>query len=121
MPPKNLNNKKFSRSEIDQALLDNFINLQKVLTNLSIRFDELSNNMSKLLQLFEISAQSFADKPVKVPGVDEEFLKKLDSLLEQNKTISKGIMMMEERVRGRANHHTPTMQPRPRGLPRPPR
>ncbi|WP_289085331.1 hypothetical protein, partial [uncultured Sulfitobacter sp.] len=44
MPPKNPTNKKFSRSEIDQALLDNFINLQKVLTNLSMRFDELSNN-----------------------------------------------------------------------------
>ena len=40
----------------------NFISLQKVLTNLSGRFDELSDNMSKLLQLFEISAKTFAEK-----------------------------------------------------------
>jgi len=99
---KNKSTKKINKSEIDQALLDNFINLQKVLTNLSVRFEELSNNISKLLQLFEISAKSFTEKPGKpAPGVDKEFLEKLDSLLEQNKVISKGIMMMEDRVRGR--------------------
>ena len=102
-PSTKKSTKKSAKSEVDQALLDNFINLQKVLTNLSVKFEDLSNNLSKLLQLFELSAKSFADKPVKVPGVDEEFLKKLDSLLDQNKTISKGIMLMEERVRGRAN------------------
>lgn len=97
---KGAKKKKVSREEIDQALIDNFINLQRVLTNLSVKFDELSNNISKLLQLFEISAKSLAEKPGK-SGVDEEFLKRLDSLLEQNKVISKGIMLMEERIRSR--------------------
>ena len=97
------------KSDINQALLYNFINLQKVLTNLSIKFDELSTNIEKLLQLFEISAKNFAEKyseksENELKGqrqTDKEFLEKLDSLLDQNKTISKGIMLMEERVRNR--------------------
>jgi predicted RNase H-like nuclease (RuvC/YqgF family) len=101
MVKKEVEKKSMTRKEMDQALLDNFVNLQKVLTNMTGKFEQLSNNLSKLLQLFELSAKSFAGKPDKVSGVDEDFLKKLDSLLEQNKLISKGITMMEERVRGR--------------------
>ncbi len=97
--------KAMSKAELEQALLNNFVNLQKVLTNLSVKFEDLSNNVSKLLQLFEISAKSFAEKYSgnleRAPEADREFLKKLDSLLDQNKTIAKGIMLMEEKVRGR--------------------
>jgi len=101
--------KRLTKAELEQMLIDNFINLQKVLTNLSVRFEELSSNMSKMLQLFEISAKSFADKYSGegmggVPHNEKEFLKKLDSLLDQNKTISKGIMMMEEQVRNRRGY-----------------
>ncbi len=102
-----------SKAELEQALIDNFVNLQKVLTNLSVKFDELSNNMSKMLQLFEISAKSFAEKYSGeiTPGeTDKEFLQKLDSLLEQNKVISKGIMLMEEKIRER---NTIQFQPNP--------
>ena len=88
---------KTKNPDINQALIENFVELQKVLTNLSLKFEDLSDNISKLLQLFELSAKSFSDKPVNIPGVDQEFLKKLDSLLDQNKTISKAITMMEER------------------------
>ena len=100
--------KVMTKAELEQTLIDNFINLQKVLTNLAIKFDDLSSNISKMLQLFEISAKSFAEKysgdaPINSNDVDKEFLKKLDSLLEQNKVISKGIMLMEEKVRERSN------------------
>jgi len=112
-----------SKAELEEALIDNFTGLQKVLTNLSSKFEELSSNMSKMLQLFEISAKNFAEKytgEVSGAGIDTEFLKKLDSLLDQNKTISKGIMLMEDRVRSRNNPQmnqtfTPT---RTRPLPR---
>ena len=102
--------KSLTQGELNQILVDNFTNLQRVLTNLSIKFDELSTNMLKLLQLFEISAKSFAEKysgkkieePVeKQTSADTEYLSKLDSLLDQNKTIAKGIMLMEERIRQR--------------------
>jgi len=98
--------KKMSKAEFEESLIDNFINLQRVLTNLTIRFEEMSGNISKLLQLFEISAKSFAERGSggKNPEIDKEFLKKLDSLLDQNKVISKGIMLMEERVRNKGSH-----------------
>ena len=96
--------KGMSKAEIDKALIENFVNLQKVLTNLTVKFDELSTNVSKLLQLFEISAKNFAEKNIDSgrSSVDQDFLKKLDSLLDQNKVISKGIMLMEERIRNKA-------------------
>jgi hypothetical protein len=109
--PSQPNKKKtLNKKEIEQILIDNFTNLQRVLTNLSIKFDELSTNMSKLLQLFEISAKSFAEKYSdkkpeelinKSQQTDTEYLKKLDSLLDQNKTIARGIMLMEGRIRNR--------------------
>jgi hypothetical protein len=92
--------KVMSKAELEEALLNNFVNLQKVLTNLSIKFDELSDNISKFLQLFEISAKSFSEKYSGGSiGNDNELLGKLDSLLDQNKTIAKGIMLMEEKIR----------------------
>lgn len=124
--------KLMTKAELEQTLIDNFINMQKVLTNLAIKFDELSTNISKMLQLFEISAKSFAEKysgesPMNQTEVDKEFLKKLDSLLEQNKVISKGIMLMEEKVRERVNpqsqQFSPSIQresPEMMGVPRKP-
>ena len=93
-----------SGEELNKVLIDNFVNLQKVLTNLSIKFEELSSNISKLLQLFEISAKSFAEKYPEgmiTPGINKEFINKVDSLLDQNKTISRGITLIEERISGR--------------------
>ena len=85
--------KAMSKAELEQALIDNFTNLQKVLTNLSIKFEDLSNNMSKLLQLFEISAKSFAEKYTGKEAekqiesstqgqnpADQEYLKKLETV-----------------------------------------
>ena len=114
---------KVTKAEINNALIDNFINLQKVLTNLTSKFEDLSNNISKLLQLFEISAKSFIENyPTTESGVDQEFLKKLDSLLEQNKTISRGILLMEEKIRDRMTEERESQRPtgltRPRPLPR---
>jgi len=54
--------KRLSRDDLDRLILENFITLQKVLTNLSIKFDKLSDEMSKMLNLFEISAKTFTEK-----------------------------------------------------------
>jgi len=102
--------KQSKKQDMNQILINNFTNLQKVLTNLAIKLDELSTNMSKLLQLFEISAKSFTEKYAgkkpeeqvnKLQQTDTAFLQKLDCLLDQNKTIAKGIMLMEERIKQR--------------------
>ena len=105
-----------SKDEIQLALIDNFINLQKVMANLSVKFDELSLNISRLLQLFEISAKTFAEKysaQEAAPSnlIDAEYLKKLDTLLDQNKIISKGIMLIEEKLRDKTGYEPAPDQP----------
>lgn len=90
-------------SNVNKALVENFVNLQKALTNLAVKFDNLSDQISKLLQLFEISAKSFAEKYKSGTGEevskDTELLDRLDTLLDQNKTIAKGLTLMEEKLR----------------------
>jgi hypothetical protein len=93
---------KTSGTELEKTLIENFVNLQKVLTNLSVKFDTLSDKISDLLQLFEISAKSFAEKhnvDVGERKTDKEFLEKLNTLLDQNKTIAKGLTLMGGRLR----------------------
>lgn len=87
-------------SNVDKMLLENFVSLQKVLVNLSGRLDNLTEKISKLLDLFEISAKSFSEKG----GFDygkykdgKDLAQKIDSLLEQNRTFAKGIAMVYEK------------------------
>ena len=80
---------------VEKALIENFISLQKVMTTMAIKFDSLSNQISKLLEIFEISAKSLAEKGYSME--DRKVVEKLDSLLEQNKIIAKGIALLHER------------------------
>ena len=109
MKKENIRKNVMSKDELQQVLIDNFIGLQKVMTNLSVKFDELSANISKLLQLFEISAKTFAERysgqdVLPASTVDSELVKKLNDLLDQNKIISKGIMLMEEKLREKSEY-----------------
>jgi len=93
-------------AELNELLLENFVSLQKTMADLAGKFNSLSDNIAKLLQLFEMSARSFAEKPAPDMQKDKEFLDKINTLLDQNKTIAKGLTLMEdkmkERVIGRA-------------------
>ena len=97
---------------VNKILIDNFISLQKVMTNLSLRFDELSSQISKLLELFEISAKSLAKNDFeseKGNKNSEDIIEKLDNLIDQNKTIAKGLTLMHE-----MNPERKLQPPRPR-------
>tara|TARA_Y100000310_G_scaffold339655_1_gene432974 strand:+ start:2381 stop:2827 length:447 start_codon:yes stop_codon:yes gene_type:complete len=90
--------KKMTAKEREELLIENFVGLQKAMTNLSIRFEGLSGNIVKLLQVFEESAKSL------VGGKHEDdkaMLNKIDSLLDQNKTIAQGLVLMESKLRKR--------------------
>ncbi len=122
---KKTKSKKLTSNEIEKQLLENFVNLQKVLTNLSVKFDALSDNISKLLELFEISAKSFVEKLPEEGKTrfekekDKEFLNKIDTLLDQNKTIAKGLTLMEEKLRDRLHgYNTEQERQNPRQRPR---
>ena len=51
--------KRLTAREREELLIGNFIELQKVMTNLSIKFENLSDNISNLLTIFELSARDF--------------------------------------------------------------
>ncbi len=105
--------------KLNSILVENFVNLQKSMTHLATKFDSLSDQISSLLQLFEISAKSFADKLASgVPDVekDREFLDKLNKLLDQNKLIAKGLTLMEEKLRERIFGGPGQMQQQPQQM-----
>ena len=81
------------------------------------KFDKLTEQVSQLLSLFEMTAKTFTEHPEnQVSEKDKEFLQKIDKLLEQNKTIAKGLIMMEERIKEKT--HNP-QQERPLNRPMP--
>ncbi|HIG95103.1 MAG: hypothetical protein QT05_C0050G0049 [archaeon GW2011_AR13] len=87
--------------QTEKILVENFVALQKVMVNLSIKFDNLSGQISKLLELFEISAKALAEKDFdleKDTKDKEKILKKLDDLFDQNKVIARGLTLLHEPV-----------------------
>ncbi|MCK9567996.1 hypothetical protein M0R72_03510 [Candidatus Pacearchaeota archaeon] len=99
---------------VEKALIENFVSLQKVMTNMAIKFDSLSEQISKLLELFEISAKTLAEKGYSME--DRKVAEKLDNLLDQNKIIAKGIALLHEReieqIQEIPKYPITTMQPR---------
>ncbi len=98
-PLKILDNEK----AIEKILIQNFVSLQKVMTHLSIKFENLTLQISKLLELFEISAKTLAKKDFESNQSkkdEEKIIKKIDTLLDQNKIIAKGLTLMHEKEYG---------------------
>jgi len=86
--------------KMEKVLIENFVSLQKVMTNLSIKFDNLTKQISKLLELFEISAKALVEKDFDLEkgSKDKKIIEKMDNLLEQNKVIARGLTLMHEKI-----------------------
>lgn len=116
---KTLKEKSVSKTEtsqnvnIEKVLIENFISLQKVMTNLALKFDNLATQISKLLELFEISAKTLAEKDITLDrGRDErKVIEKLDTLFDQNKIIARGLTLLHER-----GGEIPMPQPAPQSI-----
>ncbi|MEN7982635.1 MAG: hypothetical protein ABFQ65_04260 [Nanoarchaeota archaeon] len=80
-------------NQTEKVLVENFVELQKVMVGLSEKFTNLSSQISKLLELFETSAKTLAEKGFED---NQEIVKRLDSLLDQNKIIAKGIALLHD-------------------------
>ncbi|MFH1586062.1 MAG: hypothetical protein ABIB79_04800 [archaeon] len=81
---------------LERVLIENFVSLQKVMTNLSVRLDDLTDKMGKLLDVFEISAKALAKKDFQFGKDDLKILNKLDKLAEDNKVIARGLTLIHE-------------------------
>ncbi|PJE81043.1 hypothetical protein COU58_04545 [Candidatus Pacearchaeota archaeon CG10_big_fil_rev_8_21_14_0_10_32_42] len=98
LKPKKEVYKILHEGSVEKILVENFVSLQKVMTHLSISFDNLANQLSKLLELFEISAKTLAEKELKPEKNDKEILEKMNNLLEQNKIIARGVSLIHEKA-----------------------
>ncbi len=108
---KKHSSKKSSSTNKDKLLLENLVSLQKVLLNLSMKLENLSEQTSKLLTLFEISAKSFAEKQGGISKEDKDFVDKLNQLMEQNRLLAKGLTMMDEKLKGNNPGFNPQNRP----------
>ena len=114
--------KKRREINIDKALTDNFIALQKIMVNVSIKFDNLSNQISKLLELFEISAKSLARKDFEGDKENKDIkkvLEKLDNVSQQAGLIGKGLALIHEIGSEKGQPIMPIQRPMPPIPPRP--
>ncbi|MEK6847774.1 MAG: hypothetical protein AABX50_01455 [Nanoarchaeota archaeon] len=84
--------------KVERALIENFIGLQRVMVNLSNKFDNLSSQISKLLDLFEISAKALAKKEFSSSGnlETERVMERLDNISQQAGLIGKGLALIHE-------------------------
>ena len=119
IPVKKPAKKRMTAREREQLLIENFVGLQKAMTNLSIKFEFLAEQISELLKIYELSAKNFIQGGSQEN--DKDLLRKIDSLLDQNKTIAKGLVLMEGKVRERTSTQASFLRPeirKPRPLPR---
>jgi len=107
--PKKNSEKKTKSDKLEDRLVENIVELQKLHVNLIEKFDGLADQVTHLLALFESSAKSFAKNPgMETVAKDHEFLQKIDKLLEQNKVLAKGLTLMEQKLRERMYGTTET-------------
>jgi len=100
-PRKVSSEKSAHKSETDKLLLENFVALQKVMTHLSQKFDELTRQISELLKLFEDSARVIVKNEIEKKNEDrgdKQLLDTMVSILDQNKVIAKGLTLMYETI-----------------------
>lgn len=87
-----------SSPKTDDLLMQNFVGLQKVIVDLSLKLNDLTNQVSQLLKLFETSAETIVKQEFKVDREsNQDLMKKLDLIIEQNKLVARGFTLMHEK------------------------
>jgi hypothetical protein len=115
--------KETKKDKLISILVDNSIAMQKAFTNLSEKMNKVTTQIADLLQLFEVTAHSIAEKPEL--GFEREFSDKINVLLDQNKIIARGISLMSQHAMALpqaapAPRPTAPAVPRPSTRPAPP-
>ncbi len=100
--PKQKKQKKMSAAQREQLLIDNFVGLQKVMINLSTKFENLSDNINRLLGVFEMSARDYvANKGRTSPDKDREILNQINNLIDQNKSLARSMSALDEKMKNK--------------------
>ena len=81
-------------------LIENNVSLQSKIVDLVSHMATLTKKTERLIDIFEGAAKEVKE----VKAVDEQIAVlalKLESLLEQNKNIAKGLLLLEKYIRGK--------------------
>lgn len=88
---------KSTNSPTNQLIKNNVL-LQKKITEMVISINKLSKKMDTIVNIFSKAAEY-----VEKEGIREPVAGKLTDLLEQNRQIAKGLLMLEKYVRERSS------------------
>ena len=82
-----------AEKEVIDALIQNNLELQKKSAELIDSISKLTLRMKHLLDVFETAARA-----IEKGEVEEPLARQLEALLEQNKTIARGLLLLERYV-----------------------
>ncbi len=98
---------------IVQDLVNQNVALQKVAVELAEQSKQLTSRTDRLLSLFEEAAKNIEKGEIKEP-----LAKQLESLLEQNKIIARGLVLLEKYVRDKTSFGLQSSFEQPKRLPK---
>jgi len=90
------NSSRVTKQDIIDQLMKNNIELQKKSADLLISVNDLSKKIDNLVEIFKKAAEHIEKGEIKEP-----LARKLTDLLEQNKKIAHGLLLLERFVRTR--------------------
>ncbi len=92
------------QQEIVNQLMQSNLELQHKTVDLLHGVKGLTERMDNMVKIFEEAAAQMKS------GSEEPLMKRLEELLEQNKTIAKGLILLEKYVREKASYSMPGFQ-----------
>ncbi len=93
-PQKPATPKSYGQDKMVEALIEHNINLQHKLADLIISVRELNGSVKNMVDLF-----TEAGEHIKKGKYEDPLFVKLDDLLEQNKNLAKGLLLLEKFIR----------------------
>jgi hypothetical protein len=88
--------------EAIDLVIENSVALQKVVAELAVNLKKLSSDTSEMLDLFREATRTMAsekaEEEAKKSDIDE-LKAKVDELVDQNKIIAKGILLLESSLK----------------------
>lgn len=91
---RNNNLKEVEYNKMIETLIEHNIKLQHKMTDLVVEMKDLNKKVSNMVDLF-----TGAGEHIKKGKYEDPLLVKLDDLLDQNKNIAKGLLMLEKFIR----------------------
>lgn len=83
-------------------LIENSVALQKVLTDVALSLNQLTKELRQLLDMFKEAGKTLGEDKASQAVAHEDkkaVVDKLDTLLDQNRTIARGLVLLESSMK----------------------